>query len=136
MPYINQSTIQQVGHDNVIQLIGTDSSEGKPLNQCNGEELKQERLWRQKLLDKERRRQWFLLLKLLAWLLSGGSASWFTSHWLPWSHWLQLGLVGFGVVLPGMAIYALSQRGDSEFALRQIATLREIAHLQREKGPI
>lgn len=75
MPHINQSTIQQVGHDNVIQLIGTDGAEGKPLNQCNGDELKQERLWRQKLLDQERQRQWFLLFKLLAWLLSGGSAS-------------------------------------------------------------
>lgn len=135
MPNINQSNIQQAGSGNVIQLIGVDGEEGKPLNQCSTEELKQERAWRQRLLKKERQRQFLQLLKLLIWLLTGGGATWVTSHWLPWPHWLLLALGGLGVVLPGMAIYALGQKGDTEFAQRQIATLKEISHLLREKSP-
>lgn len=137
MANITQSTIQQGGTGNIIQLIGgTSGGEGKPLAQCTREELQQERVWRQQLLRKERLRQWGLALKLLLWLLSGGGASWLTSHWVPWTHWLLLILMGTGVILPGMAIYALSQAGDSEFAQRQLATLREIAHLEREKGAV
>lgn len=134
MAHITQSNIQQSGAGNVIQVIGPSNEEGKPLSQCTSEELRQEDAGRRSLLQQERKRQWLLVLKLFVWLLSGGGAAWFTSHWLPWTHWLSLVLIFGGVIAPGMALYALNQNGDSEFALRQIATLKEIAHLLREKG--
>lgn len=134
MAHITQSNILQTGAGNVIQVIGPSNEEGKPLSQCTSEELRQEEAERRRLLKQERQRQWLLVLKLMMWLLSGGGATWFTSHWLPWTHWLSLVLIFGGVLAPGMAIYALSQQGDSQFAQRQIATLQEIAYLLREKG--
>lgn len=133
MARVTQSNILQTGAGNVIQVIGPSNEEGKPLSQCTPEELKQEDAGRRRLLQQERQRQWLLLFKLLVWLLSGGGATWITSHWLPWTHWLSLALIFGGVLVPGMALYALSKQGESEFAQRQIATLKEIAHLLREK---
>lgn len=133
MAHITQSSIQQAGSGNLIQLIGPSNEEGKPLTQCSLKELRQEDVGRRLLLRQERHRQWLLALKLLVWLLSGGGATWLTTHWLPWTHWLSLVLIFGGVILPGMALYALGQAGDSEFAQRQIATLKEITHLLREK---
>ena len=133
MAHITQSSIQQAGSGNVIQLIGPSNEEGKPLAQCTPKELRQEDAGRRQLLRQERQRQWLLAFKFLVWLLSGGGATWLTAHWLPWTHWLSLALIFGGVILPGMALYAFSQAGDSEFARRQIATLKEIGHLLREK---
>jgi hypothetical protein len=43
--------------------------------------------------------------------------------------------IGFaGVVVPTMAMYALSQQGPSEFEQRQQVSLREIDYLLREKS--
>jgi hypothetical protein len=134
MARIENSPIQQYGSGNLIQLIGNSINEGKPLAQCTIDELRAEKAWRQRLLQKERHRQWWLAVKLLAWLLTGGSATWLATLWTHWSHWLVLTTAVLGTVLPAMALHALSQGGDSEFAQRQRGALREIGHLLREKS--
>lgn len=134
MARIENSPIQQSGSGNLIQLIGHSIDEVKSLAQCSVDELRAVEAWRQDLLRRERRRQTWLVLKLLTWLLTGGGATWLSMLWLHWSHWLVLGLGACGVALPAMALYAQSQAGDSEFALRQLGALREIGYLLREKG--
>lgn len=136
MAHITNSPIQQVGSGNLIQLISSATDHGKPLAQCTIDELREENAWRKRLLQQERRRQWWLAIKLLSWLLMGGGATWLVTLWTHWSHWLSLSVAIVGVGLPSMALYALSQKGDSEFAQRQLGALREIAHLLREKSGV
>lgn len=136
MAHIENSPIQQSGSGNLIQLIGDSIDEGRPLAQCSIDELRAEKAWRQHLLQKEHHRQWWLALKLLAWLLTGGTTTWLATLWMHWSHWLVLTIAILGVGLPAMALHALSQGGNSEFAQRQLGALREIGHLLREKGEV
>jgi hypothetical protein len=131
--HFHQSPIVQNGQGNVVQVMSVESGEGKPLVQCTPAELRAERRHRARLLAQERSRQRWLLLRLLLWLLFGGGASHFSSLWLGWSHSLTLALAGFGVALPVALLHQQSQRGESTFALRQLATLQEIDFLLREK---
>ena len=134
MAHIENSPIQQTGSGNLIQLIGHSVNQGKPLAQCTIDELREEKIWRQRLLQKERHRKWWLAVKLLIWLITGGGATWFATLWLHWSHWLALTTAILGIGLPAMALYAMSQEGDTEFTQRQLGALREIGFLLREKG--
>lgn len=134
MAKINARDIQQNGTGNLIQVIGASSEEGKPFTQCNAEELRQEQDWRKQLLSKENRRTFLLVLRVILWLVCGGGATYVSQFWFGMSHWLTLLLAAGGVVLPGVALYILSQQGETEFALRQRAALKEIAYLLREKG--
>lgn len=134
MAYIYNSPIHQTGTGNVLQLTGHSADEGKPLTQYSVEELRAERAWRRQLLNSERQRHWAMLAKLALWLFTGSGVTWLSAGALLWSHWVTIAAAAVGVALPGMAIYALSQRGDSEFATRQLQTLQEIGFLLREKG--
>lgn len=134
MAKIKARDIQQNGTGNLIQVIGASNEEGKPFSQCSAEELRQERDWRKQLLSKENRKAFLLVLRLIIWLVCGGGATYASHTWLGISHWLTLLLAGGGVALPGFILYTLSQQGETEFALRQRAALKEIAYLLREKG--
>ena len=130
----NHSPIVQGGAGNVIQFVGIESGEGKLLAQCTAEELQQERRHRQHLLDEELSRMRWLLVRLLFWALTGGGATHLSSQWLGWPHGLTLALAALGVGLPLTLLYGFSRRGESDFAQRQRATLREIHFLLREKS--
>lgn len=133
MTNISNNQIQQGGTGNVLQ-IAVASTSGKSLDACSLEELRQESRIRTGLLRQEERRLLNQVLALVSWLVLGGGSTWFASQWLPWSHWLMIALGAIGVVIPGMAIYARSQLGESEFSMRQRATLKEIDYLLREKS--
>lgn len=134
MAKINARDIQQNGINNTVQVIGISNEEGKPFSQCTAEELRQEQGWRNQLLSKENRKAFLHVLRLIIWLVCGGGATYASHAWLGISHWLTLLLAGGGVALPGVILYIFSQQGETEFALRQRAALKEIAYLLREKG--
>ncbi|MFG6485282.1 hypothetical protein ACG04R_01290 [Roseateles sp. BYS78W] len=131
--HFNHSPIVQGGAGNFIQFVGVESGEGKPLAQCSVAELQQECRHRQRLLDEELSRMRWLLIRLQFWALTGGGATHLSSQWLGWPHGLTLALAALGVGLPLALLYGISQRGESAFAQRQRATLREIHFLLREK---
>lgn len=133
MAQIHGSSIQQSGTGNVVQVIGHAINDGKPFDQCSASELEAEKEWRKQLLNSERRRHMLLLVKLALWLLTGSGATWLSATVLGFSHLLTVLAAAVGAMTPAMAIYALSQKGDSEFASRQVQALREISYLLREK---
>jgi hypothetical protein len=131
MSNISHNQFQQAGIGNSVTIQALSSG---ALADCTLEELRHEKRIRQGLLAQERQRLQAVWMKLLFWLLSGGAGAWLTGHWLPWTHWLMITIGFAGVVVPTMALYALSQQGPSEFEQRQQANLREIDYLVREKS--
>jgi hypothetical protein len=133
MTNINNNQVQQSGAGNVLQ-IAVASSTIKSLDACSIEELRQELRTRKELLQQEEARVLTQLLSLVSWLVLGSGSTWFASHWLPWSHGMMVALGAIGVIFPGIALYTRTQQGESEFSVRQRATLKEIDHLLREKS--
>jgi hypothetical protein len=112
--------------------IHDESSQPKLLVLCTNEELFDERVHRKSVLAGERKRKFKRLAS--AWLFSGvvlaGGALWFYANGQANFSSLLLGLGGLAVAFASVKVF----EQPTEFEQRQLAALKEIHHILRERG--
>ena len=112
--------------------IHDESSQPKLLVLCTNEELFDERIHRKSVLAGERKRKFKRLAS--AWLFSGvvlaGGALWFYANSQANFSSLLLGLGGLAVAFASVKVF----EQPTEFEQRQLAALKEIHHILRERG--
>lgn len=112
--------------------IHDESTQPKLFVLCTNEELFDERVHRKSVLAGERKRKFKRLAS--AWLFSGvvlsGGALWFYANGQANFSSLLLGLGGLAVAFASVKIF----EQPTEFEQRQLAALKEIHHILRERG--
>jgi hypothetical protein len=109
-----------------------DESQPKLLISCTNGELIEERGHRKKLLGGERKRKVKRLA--VAWVIAGVFLSLLALHFYfdgkPELSSLTLGLGGLAVAFASVKVF----EQPNEFEVRQVAALKEIHHILRERG--
>lgn len=112
--------------------IHDQSTQPKLLVLCTNEELFDERAHRKVVLSDERKRKFKRLA--FAWIVSGvvlsAGALWFYVNGQSNFSSLLLGLGGLAVAFASVKVF----EQPTEFEQRQLATLKDIRHILRERG--
>ncbi len=112
--------------------IRDESSQPKLLVLCTNEELSDERTHRKAVLSGERKRKFKRLT--FTWLFSGivlsAGALWFYANGQSNFSSLLLGFGGLAVAFASVKVF----EQPTEFEQRQLAALKEIHHILRERG--